>query len=192
MTKISVIVKITPILVIVKPNNKNKTNFSHIDTERRKAYNHLYRDRNKIYWIGDKMGYGKVLKTYVAQNNMTLQEFSKISTIPVNTLYSITKRDPNRISVHNELMFVHGMRLESLNELWDLYEKANNEKPQHDTLQSGSPFKLRVCDLMDQLNQAGQRVAVDRIQELTEIPKYQLMNGHEIPLKVTDFILPDE
>lgn len=43
------------------------------------------------------MGYGLIIKTELHNRNMTIKELSKITGISINTLYSITKRDSNRI-----------------------------------------------------------------------------------------------
>lgn len=39
------------------------------------------------------MGFGTVLKDILADKNMTIKELSEATGIPLNTLYSITKRD---------------------------------------------------------------------------------------------------
>lgn len=43
------------------------------------------------------MGAGKRLKELIAENNISIKELSKKTDISLNTLYSITKRDPQRI-----------------------------------------------------------------------------------------------
>lgn len=39
------------------------------------------------------MGFGAVLKDILAEKKMSIKELSHITGIPLNTLYSITKRD---------------------------------------------------------------------------------------------------
>lgn len=39
------------------------------------------------------MGFGSILKEILADKNMSIKELSQITGIPLNTLYSITKRD---------------------------------------------------------------------------------------------------
>lgn len=39
------------------------------------------------------MGFGVILKNILADKNMSIKELSEITGIPLNTLYSITKRD---------------------------------------------------------------------------------------------------
>lgn len=39
------------------------------------------------------MGFGAILKEVLADKNMSIKELSQITGIPLNTLYSITKRD---------------------------------------------------------------------------------------------------
>lgn len=39
------------------------------------------------------MGFGVVLKKLLSEKNMSIKELSEITGIPLNTLYSITKRD---------------------------------------------------------------------------------------------------
>lgn len=46
---------------------------------------------------GTNMGFGTVLKELLAQKNMSIKELSEIAGIPLNTLYSITKRDSTNI-----------------------------------------------------------------------------------------------
>lgn len=45
------------------------------------------------------MGYGYELKVRLKNRGMTIKKLSEISGIPRNTLYSITKRDSNRIDI---------------------------------------------------------------------------------------------
>ena len=39
------------------------------------------------------MGFGAILKNVLAEKNMSIKELSQLTGIPLNTLYSITKRD---------------------------------------------------------------------------------------------------
>ena len=43
------------------------------------------------------MGVGMQLKSILRDNNMTIKELSEKTGIPINTLYSITKRDSLRV-----------------------------------------------------------------------------------------------
>lgn len=48
------------------------------------------------------MGFGAVLKEVLADKNMSIKELSQITGIPLNTLYSITKRDT--VNVRHETL----------------------------------------------------------------------------------------
>ena len=45
------------------------------------------------------MGIGKNLKELLKEKNLSIKELSKLSGVSVNTLYSITKRDPKAINI---------------------------------------------------------------------------------------------
>lgn len=47
------------------------------------------------------MGFGQKLKTILADRNLTLKELSRLSGVSVNSLYSITRTDPVKISPIN-------------------------------------------------------------------------------------------
>lgn len=130
------------------------------------------------------MGVGLRLKEISKQKGITIKYISEKTGIPVNTLYSIIKRDSARVSTETiqaiaEVLQVHPARLisysvhdpekysrEELNELdttaWLFYQDAEIEELAQPLL---TAFYM--------LNSSGMQKAIERVQELTEIPKYQ-------------------
>jgi len=184
------------------------------------------------------MGVGLRLKTILRNQNMTIKELSEKSGIPLNTLYSITKRDSTRVDpviiqqVANTLqvpcenltgearnlkkMLSNGsartfivkqiikasetagisfadlcckvgfdIRESSLRRPNLLISNISNieeilslpygtfENKLVNEFTPRMPARDMLLDVYDSLNQFGQEVALQRIQELAEIPRYQ-------------------
>ena len=200
------------------------------------------------------MGVGFRLKTLLRERNMTIKELSEISGIPKNTLYSITKRDSERVdaTVIQAMARVLNVSFEDLageertirkllsdgsarsfviHQIITAAEEARVSKDELlnkaelDTWSAHrlSPTQIIEClprveeilnvdagtfekklleeyvppvrqrdlllDAFDTLNPVGQRVAVQRIQELAQIPGYQ--SGVGIRVGPSELLLND-
>lgn len=168
------------------------------------------------------MGVGLKLKALLRDRKMTIKQLAKQADIPVNTLYSITKRDSERVDVvilqriaailkvnwidlvpeGSRFAYIAadtisgtGLKIENPEQYEDLayqikqeilsdaftpeeYEEARKTKIsdiQTDLL-LGEVRRIRmqkISELFSKLNAEGQQKAVERVEELTEIPKYQ-------------------
>ena len=116
------------------------------------------------------MGVGLRLKECLRENHMTIKELAEISGISKNTLYAITKRDPQKvdnftIGVIARILDVPPTRLlfDPLpSELQPLYNQIKGEKLLN------AAFK--------NLNEIGQQKAVEQVSDLAKIPDYQKPN----------------
>ena len=153
------------------------------------------------------MGVGIRLKSILRDKKMTIKQLSEKSGIPLNTLYSITKRDSLRVD-----RVILERISKALNvDTYDLYpEEMRGAAILADTVKgAGLSFKgsngnknrseqgrlvfdtSKIVDALnvtlerekrkdryikafDLLNDVGQEIAVGRVEELTEIQKYQL------------------
>lgn len=128
------------------------------------------------------MGTGLILKRILREKGMTIKSLAQKSGISVNTLYSITKRDSKNIDpillekIANTLDCdfwelcgaINTMPLQKMNELQDGL----------DSLHFDINFPI-VKKYFERLNATGQEVAIERLKELTEIPKYRREEGEQ-------------
>ena len=120
------------------------------------------------------MGVGLRLKECLRENHMTIKELAEISGISKNTLYAITKRDPQKvdnftIGVIARILDVPPTRLlfDPLpSDLQPLYNQIKEEKEREKLLNAA--FK--------NLNEIGQQKAVEQVSDLAKIPDYQKPN----------------
>lgn len=154
------------------------------------------------------MGIGLRLKEILRERGITIKQFSKMSGIPLNTLYSITKRDSNRIDqvifkqiteslnvTNAELLGIRHVRLTPLTpEEIKMYEEAEEILAECEA-HKDDPSELRILQAYHKLNFSGQCEAVKRIEELTEIPRYRRQDTPEppsVPTKDTDTTSPPD
>ena len=110
------------------------------------------------------MGVGRCLKKILRDRKMTIKQLSIEANIPLNTLYSITKRDSERVDsvilqeIANALEIPVG-ELTGLSEV-DAFWAEFDESTQ-------------INRYLDDLNEDGRKEAVKRVAELTEIPRYK-------------------
>ncbi len=119
------------------------------------------------------MGVGFQLKAILREKGITIKELSDRTGIPVNTLYSITKRDSIRVD-----KVILKKIADELGISW--YELYPEEKQGQaiidsilDDLGGKSRVKQRIDKALDKLTEEGMKEAAKRVEELTEIPKYQ-------------------
>lgn len=126
------------------------------------------------------MGVGFELKRILRDRNMTIKQLSSISGISLNTLYSITKRDSVKCDAVIVKTIADALDINPL----ELYGGAFvGYKEDYDILfpdifnpKSDSNTKSKETNLLEkfnELNENGKIVAIERIEELTEIPKYK-------------------
>lgn len=132
------------------------------------------------------MGIGNRLKKTIKEHHLTIKQLAEITNIPVNTLYSIVKRDSVHVRAETVQILADALSVSpsyligyddqvirpdqySPDELrkiqssaWSLYQTSNS-----------SFLKHRLLLSFSSLNDEGQEKAVERVQELTEIPRYR-------------------
>ncbi len=127
------------------------------------------------------MGLGNRISYLVAKKGVSLKEVATKANIPYTTLYSMVKRDGKKveyktlekiaqaldISVNDILEIPDASSLPGLIDSAYMDNEGNipniNEKYRQE----------RIMDCFSKLNKDGQEKAVERVEELTEIPKYQ-------------------
>ena len=128
------------------------------------------------------MGVGENIKNCLSQKGMTIKWLSEETGIPINTLYSITKRDSKKVrndmleSISTtlgvksyELMGVQGAKPVAPD---DPGLPSNNPPgPLHDI--EHEALKKGMNEDFERLNHKGQVEAAVRVNELTEIQRYK-------------------
>lgn len=106
---------------------------------------------------------------------MTIKKLSEISGISLNTLYSITKRDSKKVDAVLLQRIADTLRVNVLdllppapsNEIGYVYDYI-------DQLDSeGRKAAYEIMEKLMELTPEGQQKAIERVSELTEVPKYQ-------------------
>ena len=141
------------------------------------------------------MAIGKHIEQQIKNKNMSLKEFSKLSGISYNTLYAIVKRDNSTIKpeILKKIAHTLDVRLSDLFDIGDELSYFNPEdgtrdttvKDENDTLKQhinlwGASFakyplsenEVTIINCFKQLNPIGQKEALKRIKELTQLPQY--------------------
>ena len=135
------------------------------------------------------MGIGQRIKAISRDKGFTLRQLAEKAGVSYNTIYSITKRDSERIQGNilqrislalevspSELIGSGGEPFDSVFGLIvDEYPKATFSPGDKNSvrLSLGVNYRDRLLKYFDLLNNDGQKKAVERVEELTEIPKYQ-------------------
>ena len=162
------------------------------------------------------MGVGIMLKTILRERGMTIKRLAELADVPLNTLYSITKRDSERVDsvILMRISRALGVPVASLlpgdpldlggglqgykvdgrlfltKESLDAIKKHTNltadevaklKKMDEEAeamlseweAERDAPSELKILQAYHKLNLDGQYEAVKRVEELTEIPRYQ-------------------
>lgn len=130
------------------------------------------------------MGTGAIIKTILKEQKKTIKQLAAESGVSLNTLYSITKRDSTAVTspVLEKIAKVLDVPLHTLVGINPEVNSPENQKVADDVakmlVQAGITIKStsqkdKMNAAFDKLNKEGQRVAVERVEELAEIPKYQ-------------------
>ena len=119
------------------------------------------------------IGIGTNLKRILAERKLKINELSQISGIPVNTLYSITKRDSNNISSSVLTSLATALNVSPFDLTIDT-ELLRSDLELFDEIEKkyGSNA-IELLQDFDSLNQIGKRKACEYVSDLTEIPKYK-------------------
>lgn len=131
------------------------------------------------------MGIGMNLKKALKQYNLTVAELSRKTGISTNTLYAMIRRDNKKIDPNILFLICENSDI-TIFDLIDDYENYMSSYFDLDTsvedLQIGSYILTQIgnenmiaeiVDIYHKLNDTGKEVALQRIQELLEIPKYR-------------------
>mgnify|MGYP000223277768 CR=1 FL=1 len=111
------------------------------------------------------MGVGTNLKTILRDKKMTIKQLSELADIPINTLYSITKRDSERVDkvIIQRLAAALGVDPYSLYS----FDQAS------EVLSGRINARERVDAALGKLNDAGMEKAADVVELIAEVPRYK-------------------
>ena len=133
------------------------------------------------------MGAGARLKAVLQEKGITIKQLADKTGISVNTLYSITKRDSERISFDIALRIADILKVD-INWLRNGYTLEERDQAMKHYVarrfaeaESWKTWKDKLDMAFNTLNQEGQQKAVERVEELAEIPKYQRTPKPETP-----------
>lgn len=119
---------------------------------------------------------GERIGLLAAEKGISLRKLSEKACIPYTTLYSIVRRNSDKISMKTLGKIADALDV-SITEVFgdattsmifqsiELFEQLPTERPPDLTARMEQAFSA--------LNDAGQEVACERVEELAEIPKYQ-------------------
>ena len=126
------------------------------------------------------MGVGFELKRILRDRNMTIKQLSSISGISLNTLYSITKRDSVKCDAVivktiadaldiSPIELYGGVFIGNKEELDTLFPNPSDPESDNNTKSK----ETYLLEKFNELNENGKIVAIERVEELAEIPKYK-------------------
>lgn len=123
------------------------------------------------------MGVGTNLKEILRDRKMTIKQLSEKADIPLNTLYSITKRDSERVDrvILNRIAAALNI---------DPYDLMNFDQALEATVEdinAGIQYKAQVEEIMEKVTTEGLRIGKEVFETIAGNPKYQLYFG-PIPL----------
>lgn len=121
------------------------------------------------------MGVGIRLKNILRDKSITIKQLAETTGISVNTLYSITKRDSERVDdvILQRIAAALGVGVGQLMPVDNYWEDADGNGHTEPMEPPAAAPKDRIDAALDRLNDEGQEKAAERVEELTEIPKYQ-------------------
>lgn len=113
---------------------------------------------------------GQLIKAARKKAGLTqarLSELAGVATITIQQ-YELGKRQP-RIGQLQAIASALGVPVQELISDWEAVDKEEFKR----VFIYGEGIKDRIDAAMDRLNDEGQEKAAERVEELTEIPKYQ-------------------
>ena len=115
------------------------------------------------------MGVGSRIDDICKKKNISLRKLSMAADVPYSTLYSAVKRDSSGIDVET-LRKVANV----LDVAWyELISENRNEQVNVISTQYSKERLEKIIKDYGKLSDDGQQVAVERVHELTEIPRYK-------------------
>lgn len=122
------------------------------------------------------------------QAKITMKQLGKILGLAESTIsqYETGKREPDHKTLLKISEYFHvsvDYLLGHVSEPWFYLdnERILREINSYSDELAQDPIKHRLLAVFDQLNNEGQQKAVERVEELTEIPKYKKENPPEYP-----------
>lgn len=127
------------------------------------------------------MGLGNRISYLVAKKGVSLKEVATKANIPYTTLYSMVKRDGKKVEYETLEKIAQALDI-SVNDILEIPD-ASSLPGLIDSAYMDNEEKIpnvneiyrqeKLMEYFSLLNQDGQEKAVERVEELTEIPKYQ-------------------
>ena len=127
------------------------------------------------------MGLGNRISYLVAKKGVSLKEVATKANIPYTTLYSMVKRDGKKVEYETLEKIAQALDI-SVNDILEIPD-ASSLPGLIDSAYMDNEEKIpnvneiyrqeKLMEYFFLLNQDGQEKAVERVEELTEIPKYQ-------------------
>lgn len=117
------------------------------------------------------MNIGERIKEIRKVRKMTQKQLAEAAEVAVGTIqqYELGKRQPRLEQLRKIALALDATVSDFVGgDYW-----ASLSEPEQKTAFSSNPNKELLNMLFDQLNDEGQTKAVERVEELTEIPKYQ-------------------
>ena len=127
------------------------------------------------------MGLGNRISYLVAKKGVSLKEVATKANIPYTTLYSMVKRDGKKVEYETLEKIAQALDI-SVNDILEipdasslpgLIDSAYMDNEENITNVNEIYRKEKLMEYFSLLNRDGQEKAVERVEELTEIPKYQ-------------------
>lgn len=132
------------------------------------------------------MNTGEIIGLFAEQRGLNLRQLAINAEIPYNTVYAIVKRKSKRIDSETLQRIAAALGV-SVDSLLGEYERGYKEGFElgvygtdidihGDLMMKGYSFSSleeRVVRSLSLLNSEGQEKAAERVEELTEIPRYQ-------------------
>ncbi len=119
------------------------------------------------------MGVGKNIKRILAERKMTIKELHQESGVPLNTLYSITKRDSDSVSSSVLTSIAKVLNVSPFDLTVDVEQLRSDVKLQEEIQQAFGKNGLQLLNDFDSLNTDGKTKACDYVSDLTINPKYK-------------------
>ncbi len=128
------------------------------------------------------MGVGTKIKELIKERKITIKQLAELTDIPVNTLYSIIKRDSERVRADTvqilaDKLGVTPTYLIGFDDQIFKPEQYSHEELAEIKAGAWAAYKgtaeQSLLSAFGKLNDEGQSKAVERVEELTEIPKYK-------------------
>lgn len=119
------------------------------------------------------MGIGLNLKRILANKKLTIKDLSVQSGVPLNTLYSITKRDPDSISSSVLTAIAMALEVSPFDITVDVTNLSDDTKlVDQISVVFGSGAVELLCDY-DTLNDQGKQKALDYLNDLSMLEVYK-------------------